>query len=180
MIREYIKKIERYSILISALMVIMSIFLVTYPLKSLEVFVIIFSIIILINGVGYFVSYFTMSKEDRPFSFDIIMGLLTFISGIMILIYRKDLISVFPIILGIWIIVNNLFKLQLSINLSSIIGTNGLWLVLITTLMIILGITLIINPFESIIAITTLSGLLLLITEVISIIESVYILTKLR
>ncbi len=179
MIKEYIKRCESYSIIISSLMIILSIFLIINPLKSLEVFVIIFSIIMFINGIGYFVSYFTMSHESRLFSFDLLLGLITLISGIMIFIYRMDLINIFPIILGIWIIVSNLFKLQLSINLSTIL-TEYIWLVILTILMIVLGILLIINPFTSIMTIATTAGLLLLISEVLSLIESIYVLIKLK
>ena len=46
--------------------------------------------------------------------------------------------------------------------------------------MIILGVVLIINPFGSSIVITTLAGILLLITEVINLIESIYVLIKIK
>ena len=47
-------------------------------------------------------------------------------------------------------------------------------------LMIILGIVLITNPFESIKAITTMAGVFLLISEVCSLIESFYILNTVK
>lgn len=179
MIKEYIKRCESYSIIISSLMIILSIFLIINPLKSLEVFVIIFSIIMFINGIGYFVSYFTMSHESRLFSFDLLLGLITLISGIMIFIYRMDLINIFPIILGIWIIVSNLFKLQLSINISTVIDS-GVFLIILSILMIILGILLIVNPFTSLITITMAAGICLLMTSIVDLIESIYVLIKLR
>ncbi len=180
MIREYIKRCEWYSVIISVLMIVLSIFLMLNPLKSLEVFVIIFSIIMLINGIGYFVSYFTISSESRLFSIDLLMGLITIISGVMVLVYRMDLINIFPIILGIWIIVSNLFKLQLSINLGTIIGSECIWFIILSILLLVLGILLIVNPFESVITITTMAGLLLLISEAFNLIESIFILTKLK
>ena len=91
-----------------------------------------------------------------------------------------DLINVFPVILGIWIIVSNLIKMQLSINLSAIAGSNWFLLLITQILMIILGVVLITNPFSSLIALTTLAGSFLIIAEVASLIESIYILVKLR
>ena len=55
MIKEYIKKYEGCSIIVSILMIFLSIFLIAKPLESLEVFTVIFSIIILITGIGYLI-----------------------------------------------------------------------------------------------------------------------------
>mgnify|MGYP004457873839 CR=1 FL=1 len=179
MIRDYIKRCEGYSIVISILMIVLSIFLMINPLESLEAFVIMFSFIIILNGVAYFVSYFNMPKKDKLFSFDILMGLITLIAGILIFIYRANLINIFPIILGIWIIVSNLFKLQLSINISTVIDS-GVFLIILSILMIILGILLIVNPFTSLITITMAAGICLLMTSIVDLIESIYVLIKLR
>ncbi len=180
MIKDYIKKYEGCSIIVSILMICLSLFLMFKPLESLEVFTVIFAIIILLSGLGYLISYFTISKESRLFSIDLLLGLATIISGIMLLVYKKDVINVFPIILGIWIIISNLFKLQLSINLSLFLDNAYLGLVLITILMIVFGLLLIINPFASFMTITVTAGTLLLITEVINLIESIYVIIKLN
>lgn len=180
MIKDYIKKYEGCSIIVSILMTCLSLFLMFKPLESLEVFTVIFAIIILLSGLGYLISYFTISKESRLFSIDLLLGLATIISGIMLLVYKKDVINVFPIILGIWIIISNLFKLQLSINLSLFLDNAYLGLVLITILMIVFGLLLIINPFASFMTITVTAGTLLLITEVINLIESIYVIIKLN
>ena len=180
MIKDYIKKYESCSIVVSVLMICLSLFLMFKPLESLEVFTVIFAIIILLSGLGYLISYFTISKESRLFSIDLLLGLATIISGIMLLVYKKDVINVFPIILGIWIIISNLFKLQLSINLSLFLDNAYLGLVLITILMIVFGLLLIINPFASFMTITVTAGTLLLITEVVNLIESIYVIIKLN
>ncbi len=180
MIKDYIKKYEGCSIVVSVLMICLSLFLMFKPLESLEVFTVIFAIIILLSGLGYLISYFTISKESRLFSIDLLLGLVTIISGIMLLVYKKDVISIFPVILGIWIIISNLFKLQLSINLSLFLDNTYLGLVLITILMIIFGLLLIINPFASFMTITVTAGTLLLITEVVNLIESIYVIIKLN
>lgn len=180
MVKDYIKKYEGCSIVVSILMICLSLFLMFKPLESLEVFIVIFAIIILLSGLGYLVSYFTISKESRLFSIDLLLGLATIISGIMLLVYKKDVINIFPVILGIWIIISNLFKLQLSINLSLFLDNTYLGLVLITILMIIFGLLLIINPFASFMTITVTAGTLLLITEVVNLIESIYVIIKLN
>lgn len=93
MIRNYIKKYEGYSIFISVLMIILGLVLIINPIKSLEVIVIAFSIIMIINGISSFITYFTTSKEDRLFSLDLIIGMSTILYGILVFIFRVDLIK---------------------------------------------------------------------------------------
>ena len=180
MIKNYIKKYEKYSILTSILMIILSVFLIWKPVKSMDLFVIFFAAILVVEGVSSFISYFTMEKEDRLFSFDLIMGIMTLLAGVFVFSYRKELISLFPMILGIWIIGTNLFKIQLSINLSSIGYKGWIWLLLTNILMILIGVLLIIKPFTIALAITTLAGLFLLVTEIVNLVESIAILMKIK
>ena len=180
MIKNYLKNFEKYSILISSLLIILGIFLLVSPMKSLEVAVIFFAAIMIVNGISSFISYFMLPNEERLFSLDLVTGIVTTLTGSLIYLYRMDLINVFPVILGIWIIVSNLIKMQLSINLSAIAGSNWFLLLITQILMIILGVVLITNPFSSLIALTTLAGSFLIIAEVASLIESIYILVKLR
>ena len=69
--------------------------------------------------------------------------------------------------------------MQVAINFSSF-SKSYLWLLLLEVLMIILGVVLITNPFESIKAITTMAGVFLLISEVCSLVESIYILNTVK
>ena len=180
MIKNYIKKYEKYSILTSILMIILSIFLIWKPVKSIELLVIFFAAILVIEGISSFISYFTMEKEDRLFSFDLIIGIMTLLTGIFLFFYRKELMSLFPIFLGIWMIGINLFKMQLSINLSSIGYKGWIWLLLTNILMILLGLLLILKPWGTALAITTIAGIFLLVTEIINLLESISILIKIK
>lgn len=180
MIKGFIKKSEIYSSIVSVLMIILSIFLICRPLKSIVALIISFGIILIVNGIGGLITYFTTKKEDRLFSFDLILGLFTMLAGILILVYRIELLPVFPVVLGIYIIVNNLFKLQFAVNLSSVKNSGWIWLVVMAVLTIILGVLLIVKPFSSTIALTTIAGIFLLVTEVINLFESIYIIFKIK
>ena len=179
MIRNYIKNYERYAILISILMIFFSIFLIVKPDVSVLFFILLFGVLLVISGLGSLFSYFLTEKEDRLFSLDLISGILTILCGVFTIIYRTDLVQVLPIILGLWIIFSSLLKMQVAINFSSF-SKSYLWLLLLEILMVILGVVLITNPFESIKAITTTAGVFLLISEVCSLIESYYILNTVK
>ncbi len=180
MIKNYVKKYEKYSLVVSILMIIISLFLIFKPMKSLEFIVMVFGITLLIDGFMRIFSYFNIEDEMRLMSFDLLEGIMTILAGTLTLVYRQELINVFPVVLGIWIIAKNIIKLQLAINLSTIPDSGWAWLVAASILTIILGIIIIINPFSTIIAITLLSGILLLVTEVCDLVESIYVLVKLK
>jgi len=179
-IKNYVKKTETYAIIISLLMLVLSIFLILKPFKSLEVFVILFSAIIIVNGIGSIVSYFSTIRENRLFNLGLLYGLLTILAGVLLFIYRIDVINVLPIILGIWIILSNLFKMQISINLSALDYTGWIWLLLVSILMMVVGVLLIVNPFTTTLAITTIAGIMLLISEIVNLVESIYVLIKIK
>ena len=56
MIKNHILKYEKYSIIVSIMLIILSIFLIGKPMESLETFVIAFAIIMIINGISNFVT----------------------------------------------------------------------------------------------------------------------------
>lgn len=87
MIKNYIKKFERCSILISCLMLILSLFLIFRPVKSVEAFMIIFSIIVFISGLFNLYNYFTVDREERLYSFDLLLGVINLIASVLIFIY---------------------------------------------------------------------------------------------
>lgn len=179
-IKKYIKKCEMYSMIISILMIVLSLFLIFKPVKSIETFVLLFSIIMLVNGVIGVITYFTIESDERLFSFDLLSGITNIIAGVLVFIYRSSLVEVFPIMLGIYVIVSSMLKMQISINLSTVPESNWVLLVIMSILNMIIGILLITNPFESIITITTLCGIFLLASEVISLIEEIYVLIKIK
>ena len=82
-IKNYVKKTETYAIIISLLMLVLSIFLILKPFKSLEVFVILFSAIIIVNGIGSIVSYFSTIRENRLLNLGLLYGLLTILAGVL-------------------------------------------------------------------------------------------------
>ena len=139
-----------------------------------------FSIIMLVNGVIGVVTYFTIDSDERLFSFDLLSGITNILAGVLVFMYRSSLVEVFPIMLGIYVIVSNLLKMQISINLSTVPESNWVLLVIMSILNMIIGVLLITNPFESIITITTLCGIFLLVSEVISIVEEIYVLIKIK
>ena len=90
MIKKYIKKCEMYSMIISILMIVLSLCLIFKPVKSIETFVLLFSIIMLVNGVIGVVTYFAIDSDERLFSFDLLSGITNILAGVLVFMYRSS------------------------------------------------------------------------------------------
>lgn len=179
MIKEYVKKFGQKSIISSIIMIIMALFLMLKPIKTLNAIMITLGIIITIVGVLSLISYFRLNSQLKIFSFGLIEGILEIIGGILIILNPSVMTSFLPIIIGVWIILKNLIACQFAINLKSLTN-NWIFLLIIAILSIILGVLIAVNPFSATLAITLIAGVMLLITETFNLFEAIYLLIRLK
>lgn len=180
MLKDVLKSYERDSIVISILFTILGIFLVVNPTKSITSIIFAFGVLLVGSGIISILNYCLIPPEEKIYSLDFLRGILTIISGILTIVFKNDLVNVLPVLLGLFIIFNHLFKIQMTFNFSSILMGNSVWFIILEILWIVLGVLLILNPFEWLITIGTLAGVFLIISEIGNIISSIIILRKIK
>ena len=86
--------------------------------------------------------------------------------------------GILPIILGIWIIVESIFKLQISLNIRDIYDSH--WGIMLTMSIItgLLGTVILFNPFDSLALFLRVAGIVIMIVELISIFEDISIISR--
>ena len=178
MILEFLKKYERESILISVLLIIVSLFLIAKPGIAVSTVVTLFAIVFLVDGIINIIAYMMEDVEIKAYSNELIMGILLVILGLIILLNQPLFISILPIMIGLWIFIKSIMKLQLAINLKSAVAERWGLLLVSSILMAILGVLIIVNPFEAIFTLTRFIGIMMIVVEVINICESVYFLQQ--
>ena len=178
MILEFLKKYEKESILISVLLIIVSLFLIAKPGIAVSTVVTLFAIVFLVDGIINIITYMMEDVEIKAYSNELIMGILLVILGLIILLNQPLFISILPIMIGLWIFIKSIMKLQLAINLKSAVAERWGLLLVSSILMAILGILIIVNPFEAIFTLTRFIGIMMIVVEVINICESVYFLQQ--
>ena len=174
----YIKKLGTNSMLISALLIIFSVFLIFNPVETLNFLIIAFGVILVINGLMHIISYFSIKNDFRAFSFELVQGIVSIIIGFVFIMRTEEASMLLPLILGAWIIIESIMKFQLAFNLRDVPNSHWVMMLVFSIITAALGIVILLNPFSTTIAITTLGGVLLLLTEVINLFESGYILMK--
>lgn len=178
--KEIIKKKEIKGIFVSLLLIVLGVFLIIKPDEILKTLIQVMGIILLLCGAIDFMSYFKMSDEEKLFNYGIIKGILELCIGILFIFKFAALVDIFSIIIGLIIIFINLFKLQLSLNLKQIENTNWFIGVIISTISLILGIVIILDPFGTTKLLVIASGIIICISEVCNIIYSFMILSQIK
>lgn len=180
MLVEYIKKYEKSSIISSILMIIMAVLLMLKPTTMLNTIIVTFGAIILLQGIISLMLYFLTSKEEKVFSSALIEGILGIVAALLILKNKNFMISMMPILVGIWIIIKSIIKFQLSFNMKAADEKSWIFILISSIITLILGIIAVVNPFEIMVTITILAGGFLLGTGIIDLIESICIIRKLK
>lgn len=180
MMEDYLKKYGLHSILVSALLIILSLLLVFKPVATINILIIFFGAIVVINGLIHAVSYFQSPKEFKPFSFELVYGILGILAGFAFILKPEWVTSFLPVVIGIWILIESIIRFQLSINMREIPNSNWGIMLALSILTAICGIYIIIHPAITAALITTLCGIFLLVSELINIYEAIYIMIKLR
>ena len=173
---DYIKRYSKYTVLLSLVLIIMSIFLIAKPEEFLNTIMILIGILLIVSGIIQIISYFSSPKELKAFSLKLLLGFISIILGIIVIVNTSLINTILTGIIGAWIIIQSIIKLQIAINLKEMANNNWKAVVILSILTLILGIIIIFNPFGAIIAIGRISGITLLVSECINLFESIFML----
>ena len=176
----FIRKYSANTLIVSVLLLFLSLFLIVKPIESLNFIMILLGCITVLDGIIHIISYFSTSSDLRVFSFELVQGILGTILGFVFIFNPQIIVSFLPFIIGAWIIVEGIIRFQFSFNMKG--NTNGNWLIplCLSILTVAFGFIIIFNPFGTAIAITSLAGIFLCVSEILNIVESVYIMIKFK
>lgn len=180
MFLEYIKKYEKNSLIINLLMILVSILLIVNPNGILNLVMIIFGIGVIIDGIFHVISFFRTEKEYKFFGGDLFEGILAIVAGVFILFNKTLIFSFIQIVIGAWIIVRSILKLQIAFNLKDNNSSKWVFVLISSIITFLLGVLVIINPFASMIAVTVVVGIILLVSSIVDLIETLTILNVLK
>lgn len=169
----FVRRYSKNSVVISLLLIILSLFLIIKPDDSLIFVVRLFGCVLIINGIVHFITYFATSKKIDNFSFELVQGVVSLIAGIVLFVNPILVNSILPFIIGAWIIIESIIKFQIAFNVRSI---SPRWKIslLLSIVLFLIGILIMLNPFGTAITIARLCGICLLISEIISLVNSIF------
>ena len=177
---EYLKKYEKTSIIVSLLAIAGSILLIVNPAGVMNIIVSIIGASMIIGGLWYVINYFREAKEIVYFRLDLFVGIILIVSGLLVIKNAATLIVFISMVVAIWIILRGILDLQVSLNLR-LVEAKGWWIALIMALLTIaLGIVVFINPFKSAEITIIATGIIMLVSSIFDLGQSIGILIALK
>lgn len=167
---KYIKNYWKHSIISSILIIMVAFVLMLKPAEALYIAIIFFGISIFMVGIGHIISFIFKEEEADVFNFEFLEGVLCIFFGLLIAYNPSLVINSINLIVGVWIIINALIRLQIALNITSE-KKGQLWILALSMLSFIFGILIVSNPAQVVTVVPFLIGCFLLYSEVINIVE---------
>ena len=121
---------------------------------------------LILSGIYLFI---IDSKTNNIFINVFLYAILLTLIGILIILNPITLKVILPIFLGLWFLISGIFKIRLDINMKD---EPYFILSLITNIItVICGVILLINPVESVSAITISLGIIIVVSSISSLID---------
>ena len=157
-------------IAISATLCIFGILLIVDPTFSVSAIKTFTGVALIAFGIIKIIGYFSRDLYRLAFQYDLAFGILVLPLGIIVLVRLENLMSFISVALGICVLADGLFKVQMSLDAKRF-GITVWWLVLAAAIAAgSIGLVLIFRPGNSSEALTVLMGATLLADGILSII----------
>lgn len=167
--KDLFKRAGFTSILSSIVFLLLGILLVINPNAIVQAVSYVIGVLLIAMGIVKVISYFT-SKDDYLFyDYRLIYGALCVILGILVTVSGSAIASFFRIIIGIWIILSGIARLDLSVRLKG--SDTGYWILslLLSILILAAGVYVMFAPGTILVTL----GVILIAYSIMDIIESI-------
>jgi uncharacterized membrane protein HdeD (DUF308 family) len=146
----------------SAALCLFGVLMIVCPGFSINTIGIVAGVCLILFGVVKLVGYFSKDLFRLAFQYDLAFGILLISLGVIVLIRPGNLMSFLCLALGIAILADGLFKVQIAVD-SRQFGIRTWWLILVLAILTgALGLVLVFRPSESATVLVTLLGVALL------------------
>ncbi len=179
-LKQELSKVWTTTILTSLFLMIIGIMMIIYPDEIISIISIVIGIGIIIAGILAFLKYFRESKEQDFFRFDLIYGVISVLAGTLLIVNPKAVASILPLVLGIWMVINSVIKVQYALTLKQYGNTSWLKAMILALITLAGGILLVFNPFEGAAILTQIIGAILVTYAIIDIIDAYMIRKNLK
>ena len=161
-------------IVLSVLYCVLGILLFAMPDLSLTAIGIILGIGMIVFGIVKIIGYFSKDLFRLAFQYDLAFGGLLIALSIIVLVNPEHLVSFFCIVIGIAVLCDGLFKIQIAID-SKPFGIRTWWLILLfAVITVAAGVLLIIRPAQAARMLTVFLGISVFADGILNLIVAVF------
>lgn len=171
-----IKKEIYIDILSSIIFCIIGILFMLYPVKTMDAGVIIVAITLAFVGIYTIVGHVKYEYYSNSFGHGLIYGIFSVILAIFLFINPNYGTIMISIVMGIWMILGSIVKLQVAMSLKELKTCISIFTMISAILMFTCGMIAICNPISFSMVIVSILGVMLIIYSVVEIINSIFLL----
>ena len=136
----------------------------------------ILGILLIVNPEGSTKAVSLIVGKYSFYNYDIAYGIIAIIIGIIAIVYKSQIETIFRVLIGIWIVYTGIIRLSLSFKLKLVQSPVWIYSLLISIIMIICGIYTI---FVSNVIVVTI-GIVILVYSVLDVIEDIIFLVNIK
>lgn len=171
-----LKKTGMYSLVSSIIFAVLGIVLIVYPEETIKVISYIIGIMFMLVGVYKIINYITNKGNYDLYNYDLAFGIIAIVLGIVTIAYGSKIVSIFRIIIGLWIIYSAIIRFSLSLKLKALETDAWKYSLILAIVMLICGIYAIANTGIIIVTI----GVVVLVYAITDIIESIIFIKNIK
>ncbi len=168
-IEKKLKQSSYESIFVSCVTIFLGVIMILFSNSVTNILSYLLGIILVINGLFKIYYYVMYEGKYNVFNYDLSFGILYIILGIICIIFKTELQSVFRIIIGVSVVYEGILNISLANKILFVDKPSGFLSLLLSVLMIICGGFIITTKG---IVVTTI-GYILIVFAIMNIIESI-------
>ncbi len=157
-LKDEIQKIFVTSLVTSVIMIFLGIFLLCKPDFILTTLSTVIGIIVLVPAVISLIDYF-----KTKYMANLIVGVAAGVMGIIFIFNPTFISSILPFVLGVYFLIDGLSRLQYAFEMKKNQVPGCVSAFVSSILILVLGVLMILNPFEGALAITQVIGIFLIL-----------------
>lgn len=170
---DYIEKIFKktgwVSICESIIFAILGAILIWKPVETVKLVSYALGAIFVLIGISKVINYFLSKGKYDFYNYDLILGLMAIVIGIITFAYSDTIGAIFRIIIGIWIIYSSLIRINLAFKIKNMGVSVWSYSMILAIVMFACGLFITLNAGSVIVTI----GIMMIIYSVIDIIEDI-------
>lgn len=181
MLSDYLRRYEIMSIVTALLMIVVGVLQIVMPVKMIDLVFIIFAAGLGIKGIIDVFAFIFMDNSARRYSNGLLDGFLCIIGGVLLYLNMDFFKTFLPLIIGVFVIFEAIMKMQVSFLFLTALSSSGWILVFLSSILeIVLGFLLLVYPANALVSITIASGIILIVSAILEIIETIVMTKKIR
>ncbi len=164
----------------SVLYILLGLALLIWPVGAQTVICYVLGAAAIVYGIVRIILYFSGKDPMDAVSLGLVTGILFVLLGLFLLIWHNTVVSIFGFLIGVAIVLNSVFLLQMAFELKRYGSARWFLILILAVVMLAAGIVLVCNPAGSALAWTIVAGAFLLTDGVMSLISYIIWLVRFK